>query len=200
MIYMQLVTSSLLKDIFLVRESFLWAIFAMSANFATLAFGINSAFIEKQVIAPLSIFKILQAKYRFFCIIAAVLFIMFLPSMFLGVKLMELVAAFLFAVGFGFFSLFLTSLTSYEPFDIKASYFFNYQGVDAGNYLSPLLVIIIAFGFTALFYWLFNEEITLIVLSLIGLIFILTNRIWLGIISKKFEKTKYYRLERFREK
>jgi TM2 domain-containing membrane protein YozV len=59
--------------------------------------------------------------------------------------------------------------------------------------------MIVAFGFTALFYWLFNETITLISISLIGLVFIATNRIWLGKIGKNFEKSKYYRLECFRE-
>jgi hypothetical protein len=200
MIYMHLANSSLQKETFLLKEFFLWAMFTLSANFATFAFSINAAFIEKQVIAPLSIFKILQAKYRFFCIVAIVLFILFLPSMFLGVKLMELLAAFLFAVGFGFFGLFLTSLSSYKPFNIKGSYFLNYQGFDVGNYLSPILVMAVAWGFTSLLYYLFNEIITLISMSLIGLVFILTNRIWLGIIGKKFEKTKYRRLERFREK
>jgi hypothetical protein len=198
-IYMQF-ANSLLKDIFLVKEFFLWAMFALSANFATLAFSINATFIEKQLITPLSIFKILQAKYRLFCIVSVMLFIVFLPSMFLEVKLMELIAAFLFSVGFVFFGLFLTSLVSYKPFDIKASYYANYQGFDAGNYLSPLLVMAVAFGFTALLYWLFNETITLIAMSLIGLVFILLNKIWLGKISEKFEKTKYYRLQRFREK
>jgi hypothetical protein len=199
-IYIQFKNSNLLKETFLIKELLLWATFVMSANFATWAFNINAAFIEKQIIAPMSVFKILQAKYRLFCIIASVLFIVFLPSMSLGIKLMELVAAFLFAVGFGFFGLFLTSLFSYKPFDIKASTFFNYQGVNIGNYFFPILVMIVDFCFIILLYNLFNEIITLIVMSLVGLVFIVANSVWLKKISESFEKTKYYRLERFREK
>ncbi|GHV57677.1 hypothetical protein FACS1894182_07150 [Bacteroidia bacterium] len=120
--------------------------------------------------------------------------------MLFGVKLIELVAAFLFAIGFGFFGLFCLSLLSYKPFDIKASSFFNYQGSDAGNYFVPMLLIIVGFGFIALFYWLFNETVTLIAMSVIGLVFISTNRIWLEKIGKSFEKTQYRRLERFKEK
>jgi hypothetical protein len=199
-IYMQLYNLDSRKEFFLIQEFFLWALFVGSANFATWALNINAAFIEKQIIAPVPVFKLLQAKYRLFCIIASVLFIVFLSSMFLGVKLVELVAAFLFAVGFGFFGLFYSSLFSYKPFDIKASSFGNYQGTDAGNFLFPILVMIVSFAFVALFYWIFNEIITLIAMSVVGLVFIAANRIWLEKIGKSFERTKYYRLERFREK
>lgn len=200
MIYMQLIRSQLSKESFLIKEFFLWGIFTLSANFAALTFSINAAFIEKQLIAPLPIFKILQAKYRLYSIVSLVLFVLFLSSMLFGVKLIELVAAFLFAIGFGFFGLFCLSLLSYKPFDIKASSFFNYQGSDAGNYFVPMLLIIVGFGFIALFYWLFNETVTLIAMSVIGLVFISTNRIWLEKIGKSFEKTQYRRLERFKEK
>jgi hypothetical protein len=200
MIYMQLANSALLKEMFLVKMFFLWILFVLPANFATIAFSVNAGFIEKQVIAPLSIFKLLQAKFRLFCIVSSMLFIIFLPSIFLGVKLMELIAAFLFALGFGFFGLFWTSLASYKSFDIKASYFINYQGFDVSNYFSPILVVIVALGFIGLFHWLFNETVTLIVMSLTGLVFIATNKIWLGFIARSFEKTRYRRLECFREK
>ena len=200
MIYFQLVTSRLLKDIFLIKELFLLGVFAMPANFATLAFCINATFIEKQLIAPFPIYKTLQAKYRLFNIISVALFIFFLPGMFLGVKFVELIASFLFAIGFVYFGFFWTSLSSYKPFDIKASYFYNFQGFDAANYFFPLLVMIISCSFSALLYWLFNETITLIAMSFTGLIFIVTNRIWLEKIGNSFEKTKYRRLERFREK
>jgi hypothetical protein len=197
-----LTNSTLLKEpgAFLIRECFLWIIFAIPANFATLAFSINATFIERQIIAPLPVFKILQAKYRLFCIVSVILFILFLPSIFSGIKLTELIAAFLFAAGFGFFGLFLTSLTSYKPFNVKASSFYNFQGFHASNYLSPLLVLMVGVCFTELFYWLFNETITLIAMSLTGIVFIATSRIWLEKISKSFEKTRYRRLERFREK
>ncbi|GHT09541.1 hypothetical protein FACS189426_08280 [Bacteroidia bacterium] len=200
MFYIQLADSTLLKECFVIKECFLWAIFTLPANFATLAFSINASFIEKQVIAPLSIFKILQAKYRLYCITSGVLFILFLPSLFLGIKLMQLVAAFLFSVGFAFGGLFYSSLFSYKPFNIKASYFANYQGFDAGNYFFPMLMVIVALGLLSLFYWFFNEIITLTAMSLTGLVFIATNRIWLGKIGKNFEKSKYHRLECFREK
>jgi len=198
-IYTQLATSGLVKEIFLFKEFFLWAMFAMPAHFATLAFSCDAAFIEKLVITRGAIFQQLQAKYKLYAVISLALFILFLPSMFLGVKLIELAAALVFAVGFVFFGLFWTSLYSYKPFNIKASYFYNFQGIDTTNYFSPILVILVAFGFTALFYWIFNETIALIAMSLIGVVFITTNKIWLKQVSANFKKSKYRRLDRFRE-
>jgi hypothetical protein len=37
-------------------------------------------------------------------------------------------------------------------------------------------------------------------MSVVGLAFIVTHRIWLKMIAEKFVKTKYKRLERFRKK
>jgi len=205
LVYMQLadqlqLAKSWLKGIFLFKEFLFWAVFTVPAtNYAVLAFSMDATFIEKLVITRESIFQLLQAKYRLYSIISIVLFILFLPSMLWGIKFIELIAALLFSIGFVSFGLFWSSLVSYKPFDIKASYFYNFQGFDASNYFFPILVLIVASGFIAFFYWLFNETITLIAMSIIGIIFIVTNKIWLGKISKSFERTKYRRLERFRE-
>ena len=125
---------------------------------------------------------------------------MFFPSVYLGVTLIELIASFLFSVGFVFFGLFYSSLFSYKPYNIKGSSFFNYQGFDIGNYFIPMILMIVAFGIIAFFFWFFNEKITLIAMSLIGVVFIATNKIWLEKISGNFEKNKYRRLEYFKEK
>jgi hypothetical protein len=196
----QIATNSLVKETFLIREFFLWTAFSISAHLATYTFGINTTFIEKQLTIPLPISKILQAKYKFFFRVSTVFFILYLSSTFLGTKVFEIIAAFLFAVGFGFCGLFCTSLFSYKPFDIKASNFANYQGNDVGSILTPFLVLAVAFGFMAFFHWIFNENVVLIAMSVIGLLFIVTHKIWLKFIADRFGKNKYYRLERFRKK
>lgn len=201
LIYMQLLNpGSFVIENFLIKELYLCALFAVTAGFAPMAFGVNAGFIEKQLTMPLSVFEILQAKYRFSVILAILLFIVFLPTTFLEIKFTELVAALLFAIGFLFFVLFYSAPFSYKPYDIKASNFYNYQGVDLGNYLYPLLFLAISIGIMILSYLFFNENITLIVMSAIGFVFVATHKIWLKAISRKFEKTKYYRLERFRGK
>lgn len=198
MFYLQLVNSNSLKEFF-IKECFLWAVFLLPANLATFIFSINAWFIEKQLIAPLSIYKTVQAKYHLFAMMSILLFILFLPTMFFGIKLIELFAAFVYAIGFGFFGLFLTSLIPSKPFNISSNYFLNYQGIDLLNYLVPFLVILVSVGLMALFYWLFNETITLIAMQVIGIIFTATSNIWLKKISQRFEKTKHRRLECFRE-
>jgi hypothetical protein len=192
---------SLVKEFFLLKEFYLCAVFMLPATFATFTFGVNSSFIEKQITTPLSVFKILQGKFRFFSIVSICLFVAFLPSLFLEIKILELAAAFLFSVGFVFCGLFFTSLSSYKPFDIKASSFYNYQGSnDAGSVFVQVVVMLIVCGLVALIYLLFNQTVTLIMMSIVGIIFIATNRIWLKFIAQRFEETKYLRLERFNKK
>ena len=200
-VYVQLATNSLVQENFLLKELFLFLMFLLPvSNSSLVVFGVNAAFIEKQVTTPLSIYQIIKAKYRFYCIESFLLLIIFLPSLFIGVNIFEITAAFLFAVGFMYFSLFMISLISYKPFDVKSSTFYNFQGIDAGSYIYTILVYVVAFGFMMLFYLLCNETVALIAMSFLGFVFIVTNRIWLGFIARKFEKTKHYRLERFNEK
>jgi hypothetical protein len=198
MVYMQLL-GSLAQESFLIKGFWFWMIFILPASLAPNSFAINASFIEKQLSMPLSVFEFLQAKYRFFSISSLIFFVLFLPSLFLGIKIMELIATLLFAVGFTYFVLFCSALFSYKPLDIKASSFYNYQGIDAGNFLLPLVVILIALAFSVLSFWLFGENVTLIAMSIIGLFFIATHKIWLKHIATKFEATKYKRLEKFRE-
>jgi hypothetical protein len=119
--------------------------------------------------------------------------------MFLGIKLFQIIASFLYSTGFIFFGFFSISLLSKKTFDIKATSFYNWQGYDMSSQLYPILIILFAAGFTAFIYWLFGETATYTVMSAIGVTFIATHKIWLDHICRKFEKTKYKRLECFRE-
>ena len=189
------------RESFFRKENLLFLLFVCTIpNFSLIVFCINAAFIEKQVTTPLPIYKIVKAKYRLYCILSLLLFIAFLPSVYIGIKILELAGAFLFCIGFIYFGVFIFSLFTYKPFNVKSSGFFNYQGQTVGMYIYAILLVAVAYGFVALFYFMYNETVALIAMSVIGLVFIATNRIWLGFIAQRFEKTKHYRLERFNEK
>ena len=197
----QLTNLSLLKGYALFTEIYLIAMMGAFAQFAVYSFATNASFIEKQLTTPLSVFKILQTKYYFFCILSFIPFLAFLPSLFWGsVHFLDLFSTFLFVVGFVLFGLFYCTQFSYKPFDTKATAFYNYQGIDKGNYFFPLFIMILAFGIILLIFWLFDETTALILKSIIGIVFIATHRIWLKFIAQKIEEKKYYRIERFRGK
>ena len=198
-IYLQL-ANPVVQESFLQKEGHLFMLFVLpTANFASIVFSINALFIEKQVTVPLPISKIVKAKYKFYCTLSFLLFIAFLPSLFLGITILELAGAFLFCIGFMYFGVFIYSLFTYKPFNVKSSVYFNYQGHTVGTFVYAALLVAISYGFVFL-YRIYDETITLIIMSVVGLVFIATNRIWLGFIARRFEKTKHYRLERFNEK
>jgi hypothetical protein len=200
LIYSPLLADSFLSESFLFKEIYLWAFFSISAMlFAPFALNINASFIEKLQTSPLSFFDVLQAKYRLYFIISLCSFVLLIPSLFLGVTLFELLTAFVFAVGVANITLFYTSVFAYKGLEIKASSFANYQGSSAGSFVSQLAVVIVLGGGTALIYWLLGKNATLIAMSVISMFFIATHKIWLKKIANKLEKTKYKRLERFRE-
>ena len=167
---------------------------------ATYAFSTNGLFIEKQLTVPFSVFKILQAKYYFFCLFSSTVFVAMLPAVFLGVSILELVAMCLYVNGLMLAGLFYVNLFSYEVFDIKAGSSFNYQGFSWGSQIAYLAVFIVSVGLIVLGYLFVSEIITQIFMIIAGTFFIAVHKKWLEFIAKKIEEKKYYRIERFREK
>ena len=197
----QLTTLFLQQESPLFVEVFLIGIMSLFAQYAVLSLAVNALFIEKQLTMSLSMFKILQAKYYFFCILSLIPFVLFLPVLFSGqVHFLSFLSTFLFVIGYVLFGIFYSILFSYKPFDIKASGFYNYQGADKGNYLFPVFIMFFGIGLVVLVHWQLGEMVAVIFKAVVGLAFIATHKIWLNFIAKKIEKKKYYRIERFRKK
>jgi hypothetical protein len=185
---------------YILLEFFIIACFSLSGSyFAVFAFSMNGSFMEKLMTSPASAKAILESKYYFLCIISLIVVLLMLPCMFWGVKLFQLASAYSYVIGFVFFGFFYTALYSTKTLDIKQTSFYNWQGVSVLSYLLPISVILVATGIIAFIYWLFGENITYIAMSVVGIAFMATHKLWLKYICLKFEKTKYERLECFRE-
>jgi len=194
-------TSPTYQDSPLLAEVFFVGMMGFFAQFGVYSLMTNASFIEKQLTTPLSIFRILQIKFYFFCILSLIPFVLFLPLLFLGkVHFLNLFSNFLFVIGFMLFSQMYCILFSYKPFDIKSSSFYNYQGTDKGNSLYPVFIMFFGIGLVVLVYWQLDEMVAVIFKAVIGLAFVATHKMWLNFIAKKIEKKKYYRIERFRKK
>jgi len=196
-----LTTSPTMQESTLFTEVFLIAMMGIFAQFAVYSLATNASFIEKQLTTSLSVFKILQIKFYFFCILSLIPFILFLPIAFWNtIHFFDLFSTFLFVIGFMLFGSFYSVLFSYKPFDIKASSFYNYQGAEIGNFLYPVFVSLLGIGSVVLIYWQLGETVAVIFKAVVGLAFIATYKIWLNYIARKIEAKKYYRIERFRKK
>jgi hypothetical protein len=170
-------------------------------TYSTFIFSAESSFIEKLVITPFPVYSILKAKYELYCLFAMIMTIIFFPSVFLGVRLNELLSSFFCSIGFMYFMNFQSACYNRKSFDIKARKYYNWQGYSTiSQYIIPIVSFIGSMGGIALIYLFLGENITLIFMSVIGIGFILTNKFWLKAISRNFENNKQYRLECFREK
>lgn len=185
---------------FLVEIVFI-GMMSLFVQCATAPLAVNASFIEKQLTTPLSVFRILRAKYYFFCILSLIPFVLLLPTLFWNpIHFFDLFSTYLFVVGFMLFGSFCSNLFSYKPFEIKTSGFYNYQGMDKGNSLYPVFVMSLGVGAVVLVHWQFGETAAVIFKAVVGLAFIATHKIWLTFIARKIEAKKYYRIECFRKK
>lgn len=200
--YSLIVSSNfIIIDYFVLRVLFIIALLSLPGTyFGLLSFSIDTLFIEKLMVSPSVLFDSLRAKYYLNCIFTFILALILLPSVFIGISFYEIISSLFFSIGFTYFVFFQSSLFSYKPMDIKSSSFYNFQGFALSTQLIPILTFALVLGLITLINCLFGESITFIVMLIIGIIFIVTHKLWLLSICRNFEKTKYYRLERFRNK
>jgi hypothetical protein len=128
------------------------------------------------------------------------MFMILLPSLLLSVKLIELLAAFLFSLGFIYFVCFQCARFNFKGMDIKATKYYNWQGFNSYQFIIGFIVVFLPGCIAFAINQFFGENIVLLVMSITGIGFIVTNKCWLMSIAKSFEKTRYRRLECFREK
>jgi hypothetical protein len=171
------------------------------ALYSQFIFSSEGNFIDKLTVAPFPVYRLLNTKYYLYCFFALITMVIMLPSFLLGIKLTEILSAFLFAVGTMYFSFFQSARYNFKSLDIKATKYYNWQGFSfMGQWFVPIFSLFISIGVIVLIYQMLGKNIALLFMSITGIAFIATNKFWLKSIARSFEKTRYRRLEYFREK
>ena len=194
-------TNSILNESFIWRELYLVGLFSLGATYyGVLALGISASYIEKLMISPKPLSTtILQTKYYLYSIFSLIiaLIIMLIPVHKTNSE--EIISAYLFSTGFVYYIMFQCSPLCYDPIDIKATSFYNWQGFTFTNQFFPAILLLAIMTLIAIGHWFLEKKITLIIMSIVGIIFITTHKLWIKSISKRIKKNKYRRLECFRE-
>lgn len=190
----------LIKNYFVCRMLFLVGLFSLPGTYyGVLSLGMMASFMEKIVTSPMPLYRILLAKYYLYSLYSTGLLHLFL-TVNMGISRWELLAAYLFSTGFMLLVFFRCMLLSYQPVDIRGMNFQNWQRSSLlSEFLAPVMIMTAAAGFMAALEWLAGETLTLLVMSVIGVGFIALHRWWMKSICKAVYKTKYRRLECFRE-
>lgn len=147
-----------------------------------------------------NIYALLKAKYVLHCSFTLIPFCCLLPALFMGeVTLLMLIAYALFTCGLQYFVLFQMAVYNREkvslnaPLSFKANMDTNYfqSLVSTACMILPALIISIAQS-------IFPENTSYFIMSLVGILFIATHRLWLRNIYSRIMKRRYTMLEGFK--
>lgn len=110
------------------------------------------------------------------------------------------IAAYFYIVGIQTVLTVYFATRSYKYIDITQKATFNYQGLGGTQWVLALLLFLIPFGIYLPFSFLVGPWAGVAALGLAGLISLLLQDWWIGVLTKEFNKRKYLILEGFREK
>jgi len=172
----------------------------MTMNYLNYAFGYESNYFDGVLTSRVDMDMYVRAKLTIGMLLTTFCFIITIPYLFFGVKILLInLAAFLFNMGF--LSVLLLYMATYNKkrMDLTKGSSFNYQGVGAMNwiimipaFLLPILIYtpfgILGYPFTGLG-----------AIGLTGIIGLLSRKIWIRAIERNFNKRKYMMAEGFRE-
>lgn len=197
-LYFLILSNPITKDYFVCRIFFLVTLFSIPGSYyGIFSLGTMASFIEKLMISPTPLFHILLSKYYIYCLYSTLILLLAFPLN-MGTDRLEIIASYLFAIGFMLFAFLRCTLLGNSPVNIKASGFQNWQGASFESLITVMILGIVA-GFIAAIYWLAGETITLVVISFVGACFILMHKYWIKSICRSMEKTKQHRMECYRK-
>ena len=172
----------------------------MMLNYANYAFGYESGYFDGLLTKNIDFKQYIAVKYYISVLICVICFILTIPYLYFGVKILLINAAmFLYNIGVLSFVLLFFATYNKKKIDLSRGGAFNYQGIGAMNWLAVLpafllpVLIFIPFKLSGQPNW----GIAFIgILGIIGLFF---SRIFIGMITKNFFSRKYIMASSFRE-
>lgn len=173
----------------------------MMLNYTNYAFSYESNYFDAILANNINIKEYLKVKLVIAIIISTFCFIVTIPYVFYGYKILIInFAAWLYCIGCLSFVLLYTATYNKKRMDLTKGAAFNYQGIGATNWLAMLpafllpIFIYLPFGLTGIPYT------GILLIGLIGLIGLLFQKSLLNIIVKQFFKRKYLMADGFRQR
>jgi len=170
-------------------------------NYTNYAFSYESNYFDAILANNINIKEYLRVKLVIAIIISTICFIVTIPYVFFGLKILIInFAAWLYCIGCLSFVLLFTATYNKKRMDLTKGAVFNYQGIGVSNWLAMLpafllpIFIYLPFGLTGI------PFTGILLIGLTGFIGLLFQKSLLNLIVKQFFKRKYLMAEGFREK
>ena len=147
-----------------------------------------------------SLFTLLRAKYYINCLILVVPFaIMITPIAEGKITFLMAISYLCFTAGFIFALMFQLAVYNNRTVQLNTSVLGKNQG---GNFFQSMIVAVAFFVpilINNLLITLFNEDIALVIMLVIGVSLMATHTLWLKNIYRRFMKRRYQRMQEFRD-
>jgi len=171
-----------------------------SISLGQYVFGAEANFFCGIWTKPIRLHELLNYKYLFYGILSFINVLLLTPLVIMGkIDFFLLIALFLFIAGFVNGLILTNVIIGKKRLELDSSTFLNYQGFSIEPYIYVILMIAVGLG---LDWWLINtfgEVIAYFLLSIIGLIFLLSRNYWLLVIIKLFKIQRYSIMDGFRK-
>lgn len=142
----------------------------------------------------------LQSKFTLMALSVGVLFVLGIPYVFFGWKiLLAHFAAAIYNVGVNTHVILYGGSFNRKKIDLNQKAAFNYQGTGAVQWLIGIPLLIIPMGIFALCYFLVGFEFSCLILALLGVTGIVFHQKLMQIITTKYLQSKYKMIDAFNQ-
>ena len=171
-------------------------------NYGQFLFAWHSSYFDGLMSLPVSIPTFIRSQFVLFIAVSTFAFVV---TSFYGLISWTIIpvqlAAYLYNIGINSVVVIYFATRSYKGIDLNKSASFNYQGTGMAQWLNIIAVLL---GVPILLYWalalLFNGWVGIAVLGSLGLISLLLQNWWIGVLTGQFLLRKHTILAGFREK
>ena len=162
--------------------------------------GNEGNYIDALMVHKENILSLLRAKYIFFCGLILVPTLLLMPTVIMGKWTLWMILSYaLFTIGFQYFIIF--QLAVYNKTTIPLNTKFTSKNGMENNYLqlvASLSVFIIPITFVEILQTFFSDMVAFSIMAVIGLSFVITNKLWIRNIYTRLMARRYENMEGFR--
>ena len=179
-----------------------WALYIFILPGATILvkmMGYEGNYVDGLFVRRENILALLHAKYIFYSAMLLLPFVLMLPMVFAGkMSIVMLLSYAVYTMGFQYFVIFQSAVYTRQTIPMNEK--ITSKGGLEGNYVQMIIIGVIFLVpnvIVTTLQTMFSDNTTYGIMLAIGLMFVLTNRLWLRNIYNRMMSRKYSNLEGF---
>ncbi|MBD1395217.1 DUF5687 family protein [Mucilaginibacter glaciei] len=170
-------------------------------NYGQFMFSWQASHFDGLLVSKISFTDFLKGKYLLFTIVSTVAFILTVPYVYFGWKVVLIhFIMYLWNLGVNTTIVLFFANRNYKRIDLSKGASFNWEGVGATQLLLSFPLILFPYVFYLPFKYLKMPDVGLAVLAVIGILFIITRSFWIKKLEADFYTKRFKIAEGFRNK